>query len=173
MNRAKGYTLVELVIAVGLFALVMTLASGAYLLMISINQQAQGIATSVNNLSFALETMARTIRTGTAYSCAGGGDCTGGHSFSVRNSSGTQITYALTASGANGVITQNGIALTDPVAVNVTSLTFYVTGTATGSSGEYTQPHVTLMVAGTVSIGPGKTRAFTVETGATMRGTDI
>ena len=30
----NGYTLIELVVAVGLFALVMTLASGAYLLMI-------------------------------------------------------------------------------------------------------------------------------------------
>ena len=63
----SGYTLVELIVAVGLFALVMLLAAGAYLMMIGVNRQAQGIATGIDNLSFALETMTRSIRTGTNY----------------------------------------------------------------------------------------------------------
>lgn len=159
----RGYTLIELVIAVGLFALIMTLASGAYLVMIGVNQQSQNIALGINNLSFALETMTRTIRTGTNYSCNGVGDCSAGTSFSVMNAAGATVTYAL----SGGVITQNGAALTDS-SVQVSSLSFYASGTARSDAQE---PRVTIVVSGTV---PGKTpQNFSIETGATMRGTDI
>lgn len=162
---ARGYTLIELIVAVGLFALVMMLVSGAYITVIGLTEQAQGMATGIDNLSFALETMTLTIRTGTNYSCNGGGDCSGGAAFSVKNSSGTTISYAL----SNGTITQNSVAITDP-SVNVTSLAFYVSGT---TKGDAYQPHVTIVIAGTVSYGPGKTGPFSVETGATMRGIDL
>ena len=162
----QGYTLIELIVAVGLFALIMLLASGAYLVMIDINRRAQSITTGINNLSFALETMTRTIRTGTNYSCNGIGDCVdGGTSFSVRNSSGVMMNYTL----SNGVITQNGVALIDQ-SITVSSLTFYVFGTVPSDT---VQPRVTIVVSGTVPSGPGRTEAFTIETGATMRGTDI
>lgn len=169
-KKKGGYTLIELIIAVGLFALIMTLASGAYLLMIGISRQTQGISTGIDNLAFAAETMTRTIRTGTDYSCGGGGggDCSGGDtSMSVRNPSGQTITYAL----SSGAITQNGSPLTDP-SVTVTALTFYVEGTRVPPS-DHTQPHATILISGTIASGPGKTESFTIETGATMRGSDI
>jgi prepilin-type N-terminal cleavage/methylation domain-containing protein len=170
MNNRRGYTLVELVVAVGLFALVMLLASGAYLVMIGVNRQTQAIATGIDNLSFAVETMSRTIRTGSNYNCVfdGSGNCpNGGTTFSVKNASGATITYVL----SSGAITQNGVALTDP-SVNISSLLFYVYGTGKAPA-DYSQPHATIVVSGTVSSGPGKTEPFSIETGATMRGTDI
>jgi hypothetical protein len=146
----------------------MMLVSGAYLMMISVTRQAQGLSTGIDNLSFTLETMTRTIRTGTNYSC-GGGDCSGGTIFSVTNSSGTIMTYKL----SSGAITQNNVILTDP-SVNVTSLVFYVSGThSLSSNGDTNQPHVTITASGTVSSGPGKTEPFWIETGATMRGIDL
>lgn len=160
----RGYTLIELIVSIGLFALVMTLVSGAYLMMINVTRQAQGLAMGIDNLSFTLETMTRTIRTGTNYSC-GGGNCSGGTVFSVTNSSGTVVTYQL----SSGAITQNNVILTDP-AVNVTSLKFYVSGT---TRGDIYQPHVTITISGTVSSGPGKSEPFSIETGATMRGIDL
>ena len=168
MKNKRGYTLVELIVAVGLFAFIMMLASGAYLVMIGINRQVQGIATGIDNLAFALETMTRTVRTGTSYSCNSSGDCSNGDSdFSVVDSSGNTVDYAL----SGGVITQNGVALTDP-SVTVSSLMFYASGTGKPTS-DYLQSRVTIIVSGTVSSGPGKTEPFTVETGATMRGSDI
>lgn len=156
--RRGGYTLIELIIAIGLFALIMMLASGAYLVMIGINRQTQGIATGIDNLSFALETMTRTIRTGADYS-------SGGTSFSVTNSSGETVNYSL----ANNVIYQNSDPLTDP-SVSVSSLRFYASGTASGDS---EQSRVTIIVSGYVSYAAGKREDFTVETGATMRGSDL
>ena len=168
-QKKRGYTLIELVVAVGLFALVMTLASGAYLLMINLNRQAQAVATGIDNLSFALETMTRTIRTGTVYNCNYIGDCQyGGSTFSVKDEN--LVTQVYTLSG--GAITQNGVPLTDSSSgsVTVSSLTFYVSGS---TAGDNYQPYVTIIASGTVSSGPGKTQAFSVETGAAMRGTDL
>lgn len=171
-RRSAGYTLVELIVAVGLFAFIMTLASGAYFVMIGINRQVQGIATGINNLSFALETMTRTIRTGTDYGCPSPGtDCSGGTEFSVVSPSGVPTSYTL----SGGVITQtqNGVpvALTDPSVV-VSSLRFYASGTKK-PPGDYVQPRVTIIVSGAVVYGPNKSEQFTIETGATMRGSDI
>lgn len=180
-NKKNGFTLIELMVAVGLFALVMLLASGAYLLMIGLNRQAQGMATGIDNLSFALETMTRTIRTGTNYSCGidsgASGDCLSGDtSFSVTNSSGKTVQYSLLS---DVIMQQTGsdapVPLTDP-SVDVKSLVFYVSGAlsyiASGNT-DIQQPHVTIVVSGTVSL-PGKPpQDFHVETGATMRGTDL
>ena len=117
-QKKRGYTLIELIVAVGLFALVMLLASGAYIMMINLNRQAQAMATGMNNLSFALESMTRDVRTGTAYSCGlslGLGDCTnGGGSLSFKNEGGTAVTYSLsggslqkTVGGAQTTLTGN------------------------------------------------------------------
>ena len=105
---SKGFSLVELIVAVGLFDIVMSLATGAYLIMISVNRQAQGLATGIDNLSFALESMARTIRTGTNYQCTTGNPCTvsNGLPFTVTNSdTGVALNYSYSAT-AGGSINQ-------------------------------------------------------------------
>lgn len=182
MNHSRGFTLIEMIVAVGIFALVMVLVSGAYLIVVGVNRQAQGIATGIDNLSFALEDMTRNIRTGTDYSCSSqpNVDCSppsGGHAFYFKNSNGNSIEYSLSSSALQQQETKNGVtttvSLTDP-SVTITSLTFYVYGatptTLTSSDG---QARVTIIVSGTVSSGPGATESFTVETGATMRGSNI
>jgi prepilin-type N-terminal cleavage/methylation domain-containing protein len=175
--KRGGYTLVELVIAVGLFSVVMLLATGAYLMMIGINQQTQGVATGINSLSFALETMTRNIRTGGSYSCGIAldlGDCSSGEtSFSFKNENGATITYSLTSSAIQQRIETVVSTLTDPSSVTISSLKFYVTGTGTPPS-DLKQARVTIVVSGTVSAGEAKPKKyFTIETGATMRGSDI
>lgn len=175
----SGFTLIELIVALGLFAIVMTITTGAYLIMIGINRQAQAVATGVDSLSFALETMTRTIRTGTGYSCSSnpgaGVDCTSGWGvFSVTDANGDDEKFSL-SSGAIQETTNGGtpVALTDAQEVKVTSLTFYAYGTKPESSNDYEQPRVTISISGTVSSGPGKTEPFTIETLATMRGSDL
>ena len=168
----RGYTLIELIISVGVFALVMVLAAGAYLLMISLHRQTQSMATGIDNLSYALDTMTRTMRTGINYSCNGLGNCAGGGTLlAFTNEEGASVSYAL----QGGAVTQtvNGVSslLTDP-SVQISALTFYASGTSR-APGDYTQSRVMIVMTGTVTAGPGKTLPFTVETGATMRGSDL
>lgn len=171
-SRFRGYTLIELIIAVGLFALVMVLASGAYLMMISFNRQVQGIVTGIDNLSFALNTMTRGIRTGINYNCGGTGNCaSGASSFSFEDELGRSVSYTLSASTIQKTVDGVPSTLTDP-SVTVSSLTFYASGTER-APGDYEQSRVTISISGALSTGPGKTESFTVETGATMRGSDL
>jgi len=170
---SRGYTLVELVVAVGLFAIVMMLVSGAYIMMIGITRQAQGTSTGIDNLSFALETMTRSIRTGTGYNCGSlsGGDCQNGmSSFYFTNMNGAPVSYNLVGTTIQKTVNGATSDLTDP-SVRITSLMFYVSGT---SSSDVYQPHVTIAVSGTVTSNPGKPpQSFAVQTGATMRVSDL
>lgn len=174
----RGYTLIELIVAVGLFAIVMTISSGAYLIMINANRKAQSITTGINNLSFVLEGMTRDIRTGTAYGCgAVGVDCpisiSGGSSFTFTDANNNpNITYAKGTQAGVGDITKGGVAITD-ASVDITSLKFYLSGAKTVRDIDTAQPYVTIVVSGRVSAGPGKWEDFTVETSAAMRGTDL
>ncbi len=162
-TKSQGFTLVELIVSVGLFVLIMTLVTGAYFIMISINRQVQASATGINNLSFALEDMTRSIRTGTAYSGEKGS------TFSFTNANGQPVTYSIVGSVIQE--TKSGVAsVLNDLSVTITSLAFHPVGT---TPGDVEQSRVTMIVSGTVSSGPGKTESFTVQTGATMRGSDI
>ena len=178
MQRARGYTLIETIVAIGLFAIVMLLVTGAYLEMIAIGRQAQAVASASDNLSFALESMARSIRTGHAYKCNGVGDCFpgAGSSFTYSDINNCTFTYRLLSnqivedeSGGGSCPSLSAYPLTDP-AITVLTLEFFAQGT---TAGDNFQPQMTISVGGTINSGPGKTVSFTVETGATLRGPDI
>lgn len=182
MTHTRGYTLIELVVAVGLFSIVMTLVSGAYFMVINITRNAQNAVIGIDNLAFALETMTRTIRTGTNYSCdtdnVAGADCVGGGAnLFVTDSNGNRVSYGVSNSGGNNFIAQtvNGSSapLTDSSIVDITGLTFYVSGTAPLSHGDREQPYVTIIISGTVDAGHGGRQPFSVRTAATMRQTDL
>jgi prepilin-type N-terminal cleavage/methylation domain-containing protein len=182
-----GYTLIELIVAVGLFAIVMTLATGAYLVMIGVNRQTQALATGINNLSFVLESMTTAMRTGTQFQCNGSvNDCLNGTgtSFTFVDQKGTQVTYGRSTAPATcgttaGCVvrtagTSSAAPLTDP-SVIIKSLRFSASGMRSESDGDTThsQPYVTISVYGTVNVGPGKVQDFFVESSAAMRGTDL
>ena len=178
--RKGGYTLIELIVAIGLFSIVMMLATGAYLVMIAANRQTQGLATGINNLSFVLDSVTTAMRTGSAY-CEGGTYCTDGvaaSNFSFIDQRGQHVRYGPLANpdGTFAVATCVGTTyctlntpLTDP-AVAITSLRFVPTGTAKDDG---LQPYVTIYIAGTVQVAPGKIQTFAVESSVIMRGTDI
>src|SRR3989344_4477196 len=100
-NLNAGFTLVEMIVAVALFAIVMVVAVAALLSLTAANRKAQAIQSVMNNLNIAVDGMVRNLRMGSNYigdsSCTdntGGGtnDCTGG---------GQEVTFAcnpLTAS---------------------------------------------------------------------------
>lgn len=69
-DGAKGFTLIEMMVAVGLFAIVMLIATAVIFSIINGNRKSQTINTVVNNLNFSLESMIRDIKTGYWYSCA-------------------------------------------------------------------------------------------------------
>lgn len=185
----RGYSLVEMIVAIGLFSLVMLVATGAYLSLIDLDRKARATNELVANLSFAVDSMARTLRTGTLYGCGttggipgnngtGGSPCSSA-SFSFLDANlGQRVTYKLLADGTIGrcvgspcSVDASFIALTDPrITIRTTSpvgLTFYVRGIGTGDG---IQPQVTVLIKGTMpSDSKGGVTPFTIQTSATER----
>ncbi len=86
LRATRGFTLVEMIVAVALFAVVMLVSVGALLSLTGANHKAQALQSVMNNLNVSLDGMVRAIRMGTDYNgshgCIGnlGGpnDCTAG-----------------------------------------------------------------------------------------------
>lgn len=68
----SGFTLIEMIVSLALFSVVVTIAVGALLILIASNRQLQNEQSILSNLSFALDSMTREIRTGTNYYCMSG-----------------------------------------------------------------------------------------------------
>lgn len=68
-NKQSGFTLIEIIVSLALFSVVITIAVGALLILIASNRQLQSEQSVLTNLSFALDSMTREIRTGTNYYC--------------------------------------------------------------------------------------------------------
>jgi prepilin-type N-terminal cleavage/methylation domain-containing protein len=173
MQEPRGYTLLELIVSIGIFSMVMLVVIGAYLTLISYDRQARATNDLTANLSFAIESMMRNIRTGRDYSCgAGNGTCS---QFSFTDSQDQQITYKVKTDGSLGQCTgtcttdAQAVALSSP-SITIQTLTFIVRGVGTGDN---IQPQVMAIVKGTMGTDAGKTTAFVIQTGATQRAIDI
>jgi prepilin-type N-terminal cleavage/methylation domain-containing protein len=64
MSTKKGFTLVELLVAIGLFAIVVAIAAGGFVNALRTQREVAGLIAAQSNASLALEQMAREIRTG-------------------------------------------------------------------------------------------------------------
>ena len=68
-NTGAGFTLVEMLVSLSLFTVVLTMSVGTLLVLIDANARAQNMQLVMSNLSFALDSMTREIRTGTDWYC--------------------------------------------------------------------------------------------------------
>lgn len=68
-NKFKGFTLIEVLVAVSLFVTIVTLAMGALFQAQSINAKLQANQTILDGMNLSFETMTRDIRYGTIFYC--------------------------------------------------------------------------------------------------------
>ncbi len=73
MTAKKGFTLVEVLVSLSIFTMVVVTAVSVLLTMVSASAKARDIQSIMTNLSFALDSMTREIRTGSGYYCQSGG----------------------------------------------------------------------------------------------------
>ena len=182
----KGFTLVEMIVATGLFAVVMLVSVAALLSLVNANRKTQALHSVMNNLNIALDSVVRSIRMGTTYHCGEGsyaetqGCSNGNFVFAFESFNGdlgdtqdqwvyfhdptTKRIYKSEDSGANS------FAITAPT-VTIDSLTFYVVGTDTGDT---EQPKVVITVKGTAGADQARTKTqFHIQATAVQRILDI
>ncbi len=69
--KASGFSLIEVLVSLSLFTIVMTVSVGVLMVLIDANARAQSTQEVMTNLSFALDSITREIRTGSDYYCGG------------------------------------------------------------------------------------------------------
>ena len=67
IRNIRGFTLVEIMVAVSVFVLVMVISSGAIISVFNANQKSKNLRSAMDNLNLTMESMTRTIRFGTKY----------------------------------------------------------------------------------------------------------
>lgn len=166
--KPRGFTLVEMIVAIFIFSVAMVIATGALVSILNANRKAQAVKSVMNNLNFALDSMTRSIRTGADYDCGVPScDVNGSSEFSFINADGEEIAYRLndgTKRVERSVATGSFLPLTSP-GVIVNDLAFYLDGE---SGTDTLQPRVMIIMRG--EAGTGKTRTtFDLQTLVTQR----
>ncbi|HUD03144.1 MAG TPA: type II secretion system protein [Candidatus Paceibacterota bacterium] len=192
----RGFTLIEMLVSVALFSVVMVLALGALLSLSTADRKAQALKSAIDNLNFALDSMSRTIRTGSNYHCGSalGGNCTSGNNtFYFTANNGVVTAYRLESltidSNAASVcgqtiatpgclaisldggatwapVTSPNVIINDLSASN--SYLFHLWGSAQGSI-DNTQPIVVMTLSGYVQVSTTQQSAFHLQTTVTQR----
>lgn len=92
----RGFTLIEVLVSVAIFSFVMVIALGSLLAISTSDRKAESLKAVINNLSFSLDSMSRSVRTGYDWGCntVAGTDCASpGANEIVFTSSGNVVTY--------------------------------------------------------------------------------
>ena len=197
-SAEPGFTLVEMVVSVALFAVIMVVAMGALLALVDANRKARAIESVMNNLNISLDSMVRAIRMGTHYNCgssaipseATGGDCPEGFdppstpavfSFAPYGSDAsvqperTAYSIALDEQGRSRLFRSlNGGATSLPVTapeVDIEDMQFYLVGSRPG---DVVQPKVVIVIKGsTGEVGTRLRTSFYIQATAVQRAFDI
>jgi len=179
IGNDRGFTLVELLIAVGLFLVIMVIALGAILAVLDAGREARSLKAVMTNLNFAVEAMSREIKFGTEYYCGvttsttwTPQNCTGGG-----NAAQPAITF-ITSTGIDTIYRLNGtqleksinngstyIGVTSPEII-IQDLKFYVFG---ASVADTNQPRVLMIVRGYAGSKPTVQSRFVIQTSVSQR----
>ena len=107
----KGFTLIEIIVAVSIFVIVMLISMMALLSSINANRKAQNMSRVIGNLNLAIETMVRDIRTGYDYTSC---DVISGlitNCIEIVDKDKKAVQYSLISSGGNSFINKNYVSV--------------------------------------------------------------
>jgi len=190
IKPTDGFSLVEVLVSISIFAIVVTISVGTLIVLIDANAKAQSVQAGVNNVAFVLDSMVRDIRTGYAYQCGGilsfstdtivPRDCSSGATAFAFTESGDSLTagkgsnrigFRLANEAIERRLGLNGSwqVVTAPD-VRITALKFVVTGT---SLSDNTSPLVTVFITGEAGDIVGTDSTFSLQTTVTQQSLDI
>jgi len=194
----SGFTLVEMLVSIAIFMIVMTVAVGSLISIVSANKKAQAIKNVINNINFALESISKDMRMGTNYNCLadGGdtynGDClVGGKAIKYTSNKNKDVYYRYLKEPSDGEgniqrciddtandpdfcmpTTKNWYSIIAPTSVlNISNMKFYVFGTKTGSLdiGSKKQPRVLITIDGSAGSQDITKSSFNLQTTVSQR----
>lgn len=189
IKKEEGFTLVELMVATTVFVVIVISSIGSLLALMGASKDSRGLRFSMDNISFAMESMTRSIRMGVNYYCGDSIpdsldtylDCSteGKTLFSfVPQLDGKladkRVSYRLKKreTGVDNYTIQRCVGKVESGCIEIVSsdikinkLMFYVSGSNPYDS---TQANVYILLKGTIDV-KGKPASFMIQTMASQR----
>jgi type II secretory pathway pseudopilin PulG len=184
--KMGGFTLIELVVSVGIFGLVILIGVGVILTVLNANRKTRASSETIENIGFAVEEMSRSLQNGFLYHCdstipgiSAPRNCgfdTGlvtASSLAFEDISGNinsdsdQIVYRLRVGTIEKSVQGNAgpfVAVLDP-AITVSDLQFHVRGAVFD---DQIQSRVMIIIVGTAGQGDEQT-SFSIQTTVRQR----
>lgn len=159
-NMAEsGLTIIELVVAVGIFSLVIVMVVGIFVLAITTERHITALKKVDDNIRFTIESMAREIKTGKNFS-------SGASLLSFTNAKSESVIYRLNANAieksSDGGTSYSAVTSSE---VTINYLNFYLTGQA---GGDGLEPRITITIGATSQVG-NKSANLKVQTTVSQR----
>jgi prepilin-type N-terminal cleavage/methylation domain-containing protein len=166
-KTTTGFTLIEMMVSVALFAIVVMISMTAILSVVDSNKRAQAMKSVMNNLNFALETMTRSLKTGTGMTFS---NCTGigivCKEITVDDQIlGGNVTYSLGTGDDINRLMRTGAIGSGPITapeVDIKNLMF-IDGRGAG------QPSAIIVIEGVVKLNERVSSDFHIQTTVTQR----
>ena len=166
----SGFTLMEVMVSVSIFAIIITIGIGSLLTIYSTLQKTRADQQTMDSLSYVMDTMTRRVRTGTAWSSPDGQSIV--FKDQVEGATGgTQIIYGLRPNSVTGeqrlyVSEADGEYDITPENMRIDAFAVNLTGGATGVDGG--QPLVEFQIQATIKNGKQET-ALAIQTAVSQR----
>jgi type II secretory pathway pseudopilin PulG len=188
-----GFTLIEIMVATSIFMIIMLVSLSALVISSNVAKQSKALRTSMDNVSFAMESMTRSLRMGTNYYCDNTvtintsttkstptmQDCNNGASavlfipashinqdtayLWVARSDGTHTLERAQYNPNTGVIDYLDMMSSN---IDIAKLTFIVKGS---SLTDNIQPSIYILIKGTVKTSNGQLETFAIQTEVSQR----
>lgn len=146
-DRRQGFTILELIVAIGLFSTVTSIAIGGFAAAMRAQRQAGSLITANSNISLVLEQMTREMRTGFDF-CVNGQSCPSVTEVSFKNARSEVVTYCLSGDAVlrgvgGGACGAGNFERITADAIAVRHLRFYLRGNVAGDN---LQPRITIAI---------------------------
>ncbi|MFA6565681.1 MAG: fibronectin type III domain-containing protein, partial [Candidatus Paceibacterota bacterium] len=184
-RRNGGFTIIELMVSLALFTATFIAISSSFISIVDAYRRIMAERVNVDNLSTAVESMVRGLKTGTSFHCGLGGDindpqdCPSGDTYLAfkKATDNKVIVYRL----AGEKLERSDDAgfsffpVTDVTNVKISDLKFYVTGSIPFDNDPVNtdQPKVVIVMRGTVGQGTKRSSSFSIQTTITQRLPDL
>lgn len=186
LQNKKGFTLIELMVTTSIFTIVMLMAMGSLVITSDSAKKSNALSFTMDNLSFAMESMSRSLRMGSNYHCSsdfvlteslGTSDCENGANgvafIPSREELGSSrhMAYRFRLDGETiekcDTLTNACVSIISPN-IKIDALKFFVKGSAIGDS---FQPSIYVIIKGTV-IMKGTSMSFAIQNMISQRNID-
>ena len=159
--QSRGFTLIEVMVSVSIFTIVVTIGIGSLITMVNTQKRLHMVRTTMDSLSFSLESMSRRIRTGTDIVVNNSG------SINFVDQNGKRINYFI---DNNRLVLVDDIGQSFLTPINVRIDQFVIRDVGLGKN-DAKKSFIRIHLVGTITVRDKQTR-FALETIITPREID-